>query len=100
MPQSHIYKYLRQSAKLALCHLSQLRPGRLVRFYKRWARSQDPTASPMKDEVPWMTFGAIEFLQRALREDMVVFEYGSGGSTLFFANRVRRLVTIEHDPEW
>lgn len=31
---------------------------------------------------------------------MKVLEYGSGGSTLFFANRVDYLVSIEHDPPW
>jgi predicted O-methyltransferase YrrM len=31
---------------------------------------------------------------------MRVFEYGSGGSTLFFANRVREVISVEHDPEW
>jgi predicted O-methyltransferase YrrM len=28
------------------------------------------------------------------------FEYGSGGSTLFLCQRIRALVTVEHDPKW
>jgi predicted O-methyltransferase YrrM len=31
---------------------------------------------------------------------MSVFEYGSGGSTLFFARKIRRLVSVEHDKYW
>ena len=31
---------------------------------------------------------------------MTVFEYGGGGSTLFFATKVRELVTVEHNKEW
>lgn len=31
---------------------------------------------------------------------MRVLEYGAGGSTIFFARRVRSVVTVEHDPIW
>ncbi|MBC7901880.1 MAG: hypothetical protein H7Y27_00595 [Gemmatimonadaceae bacterium] len=31
---------------------------------------------------------------------MTVFEYGGGGSTLFFLSKVRRVHTVEHDKEW
>jgi hypothetical protein len=31
---------------------------------------------------------------------MSVFEYGSGGSTLFFCDRVKRVVSVEHDAAW
>jgi len=31
---------------------------------------------------------------------MHIFEYGSGGSTLYFASRVQRLVSVEHNPQW
>jgi len=31
---------------------------------------------------------------------MVVFEYGSGGSSLFLAARVKHLYSVEHDASW
>lgn len=31
---------------------------------------------------------------------MVVFEYGSGGSSLFLASRVKHLYSVEHDAAW
>jgi len=31
---------------------------------------------------------------------MKAFEYGSGGSTLYFADRVAEVVSVEHDKEW
>jgi hypothetical protein len=31
---------------------------------------------------------------------MTVYEYGSGGSTLWFSARVARVVSIENDPAW
>ena len=29
-----------------------------------------------------------------------MFEFGSGGSTIFFAKRVKNLVSVEHDEDW
>jgi hypothetical protein len=36
---------------------------------------------------PWMPFDVIEFLGEQLRIGTHVFEYGSGGSTLFWVSR-------------
>jgi hypothetical protein len=55
---------------------------------------------PIDDQMPWVTFRAQRFLEGFLRPDHKVFEYGSGGSTLFFARRVAKLVSVEHDPSW
>jgi hypothetical protein len=56
--------------------------------------------SPLKAELPWFCYDAIEFLQGWVGAEMVVYEYGSGGSTLFFAHRAKRLVSIEDHPGW
>jgi hypothetical protein len=56
--------------------------------------------SALEDGVPWLTFGATAWLSSYLRPEMRVFEYGSGGSTIFLAARVRELVSVEHDPDW
>lgn len=31
---------------------------------------------------------------------MIVFEYGSGGSTLFFQKYVKKIISIEHNRIW
>lgn len=49
---------------------------------------------------PWIAFDAIEYLARVVRPGMAVFEYGSGGSTLFWLRRGARVVSVEHDPAW
>lgn len=49
---------------------------------------------------PWYTYPAISYLKDIIRQDWKVFEYGGGYSTLFFKNKVKHLVTIEHDQEW
>lgn len=50
--------------------------------------------------VPWWTYAAIHFMERALRGDETVVEYGSGQSTKWLAARVATIHTIEHDAEW
>lgn len=35
-----------------------------------------------------------------LRSDMLVFEWGMGGSTTWLADRVKHVTSVEHDPEW
>jgi len=54
----------------------------------------------LEHEMPWLTFPAISLIENFLEPSMRVFEYGSGGSTLFFARRVREVVSIEHEGEW
>ena len=71
-----------------------------VQFLWSWFWSLLPGHSPLHDQLPWMNFRLIRWLDAYLRPDMTVFEYGPGGSTIFMARRVRRVVSIEHDPLW
>jgi hypothetical protein len=52
------------------------------------------------DEVPWITFSAINWLEKYLKKNMDVFEWGSGGSTLYIAPKVKKIISIEHDEKW
>jgi hypothetical protein len=56
--------------------------------------------TPLSSKTPWITFPAIRFLESFLRPDMRVYEYGSGGSTLFFADRVSKVISVEHNSLW
>jgi hypothetical protein len=55
---------------------------------------------------PWITFDAIDFVsdfirrQKARGEPLRVFEYGSGGSTLFWQGHGAECISIEHDATW
>ena len=46
---------------------------------------------------PWIPHNARRFLDTLLTPDKVVFEWGSGESTKYFAERVKKVVSIEHD---
>jgi hypothetical protein len=50
--------------------------------------------------IPWYTYPAIEYLKQLDFGNSAVFEYGSGHSTLFWAARARRVVSVEDDEVW
>lgn len=77
-----------------------VRRPRWIRHAWRWHQSLLPGREPLIDASPWVTFDCQAWLERWLAPTMRVFEWGSGGSTLFVACRVRQLVTIEHDAQW
>ena len=52
------------------------------------------------DPIPWYSYPAIEFIESILKKEFIVFEYGTGQSTFWWAERVRTIFTVEHDPEW
>jgi hypothetical protein len=70
------------------------------RYFLRWLRSLGENHSSVSDEQPWLTFEVIDFLQKTIRKTHTVFEFGGGGSTLFFVHRAKEVVTAEHDKTW
>src|SRR3989338_2336027 len=50
--------------------------------------------------LPWMSYNFIEFLKKNLTKNATVFEFGSGSSTIFFANRVKKIITLETCRKW
>jgi precorrin-6B methylase 2 len=56
--------------------------------------------TPLDLEIPWFSYAAIDFLEGFVQPHMAVCEYGSGGSTLFFAKRAQSVFSIENDPRW
>jgi hypothetical protein len=75
------------------------KPG-LVRWYSHWQSSLDGMRSPLTDELPWLTYQAIDWLSSHLTKEMSLFEWGLGGSTAFFSHRVDEVFSVEHDPLW
>jgi hypothetical protein len=50
--------------------------------------------------IPWYTYSAIKFLSDRIESPVSVFEYGSGNSTLWWAERAHRIICCEHDRRW
>ena len=49
---------------------------------------------------PWVAPQAVSWLDAHLDTSMRGLEYGSGRSTVWFANRLSELISIEDAPEW
>ncbi len=64
------------------------------------SKSLLPWNNSTKDQIPWITFEAKKWLEKYLKPDMIVFEYGSGGSTFFFQKHVKKIISIEHNRNW
>ncbi len=65
-----------------------------------WLKSVAFSQGPLCDAWPRMPFPAIHFLETLLTKKSRVFEYGAGGSSMFFSSRVGELVSVEHDSHW
>ncbi len=50
--------------------------------------------------IPWLTYPFMKFVENRLNDRLSVFEYGSGNSTLWFADRVKEVVSVENDQKW
>lgn len=68
------------------------------KYFTRWKELVGK--SPLEAKQPWISFEAIDFIEKRIRETDRVFEFGGGGSTLFFLSRAAEVVTVEHDREW
>lgn len=49
---------------------------------------------------PWIVPEAVKFLEKTIKQDWKIFEFGSGWSTIFYAERAEMVVSLEHDPSW
>jgi predicted O-methyltransferase YrrM len=74
--------------------LSSLRPAYLV------PRLQQISFCRRRPDAPWLTEGAVLLLEAWLRPEDAGLEWGSGRSTLWFAQRVGRLLSVEADRHW
>lgn len=55
---------------------------------------------PFELGIPWINFSLKNWLDKNLNKNMIVFEYGSGGSSIYFSNNCKQVVSIEHNEKW
>jgi hypothetical protein len=77
-----------------------MRPSQLLRPRYVADRVRLAVHQRLHPDAPWLTAEATSVLERWLRRDQVGIEWGSGRSTLWFAERVGRLLSVEHHPGW
>jgi len=80
--------------------------GKELKSFRHWTpqyvfhRALDLLYRRFHPDDPWLTPQAISILDSWLTAEDKGIEWGSGKSTLWFARRVKQLVSIEHDPVW
>ncbi len=58
--------------------------------------SQDQNGNPL----PWMTYPAIDFLQKNTTKNQNIFEFGCGASTIFFSKLAKKVIGLETNKRW
>lgn len=82
-------------ALLSLNHTGYLKDNGWFNSFER----QIPIDSN-SEPIPWTTYPFIDFIKPRLNNELTVFEYGSGYSTLFFARYTKAVTSVEHDENW
>lgn len=62
----------------------------------REKRSVDAAGAPL----PWLSYPAITFISERLNQTQLLYEYGCGGSTVWFAQRCKEIYSVEHHEQW
>lgn len=69
-----------------------------------WIKSfmYENAVNPYLEPMLWNTFSFFWYMQHNFDKlkDAVVFEYGSGGSTSFWSNTCKQVVSVEYDEQW
>ncbi len=50
--------------------------------------------------IPWMNFPVVRFLEDRLKDDLNLFEFGSGYSTFFYSRKVKAVTSVENNESW
>jgi len=89
------------SPKNVLWKLIQLR-WRGMLYEEGWFESACYYQSINRDKepIPWWSYSFNDFFIPKLNNNIIVFEYGSGNSTLFLEKQVKDIISVEHDSDW
>src|SRR5687768_17402765 len=66
----------------------------------RWLRDRIERCTPISAGLPWIAWSCIRFLVQRVPPGARVFEWGAGGSTIFFAALGCSVVSVESSVRW
>lgn len=69
---------------------------------KGWKKSflKKKSIDAKDNPVPWLTYSFVYFIEKKLKPELNLFEFGSGNSTIWFSQRVNKVWSIECNLEW
>ena len=68
--------------------------------YFLWRKNRFKKNKYLENPYPWLTNKTINFLKSYKGDDINLFEWGSGASTLWYSKQGYNVYTVEHDKEW
>ena len=72
----------------------------IMALRQKWFASFAKNRNSVSDESTWLTQFAMEYLQQTVQSTHVIFEFGGGGSTLYFCKHAQAVHTVEDHPDW
>lgn len=54
----------------------------------------------LRENVPWIVPESLDFLRGIIQPDWSVWEWGSGGSTVYWARNCKFTISVEHNSKW
>jgi hypothetical protein len=71
-----------------------------VLYFIKWRFYRYSNKGTLDYQIPWLVFSCINYLDKIHKKGLEVFEYGSGGSTIYFAKNGSKITSVEHDANW
>lgn len=71
-----------------------------IHYFFYWIKSFVIKNGFVVKNIPWITFESKMIIDKIINKDFVIFEWGSGGSTIYFSGLVKGVISVEHDKEW
>lgn len=54
----------------------------------------------LRKGLPWITPESLEVLDTLIQRDWDIFEWGAGGSTIYWMRNCAHVISVEHNSEW
>ncbi|PIR60658.1 MAG: FkbM family methyltransferase [Candidatus Pacebacteria bacterium CG10_big_fil_rev_8_21_14_0_10_44_54] len=91
-------RLLRQTNLIALYELKKSSYLSENGWFNSFATKQSISADGQP--LPWMTYPLVDFIIPRISNNLSVAEYGSGGSTIWWASKVKDVFAVEGDKFW
>ena len=89
--------YLTNRERVQKVFLSLIKHPSFVIPYFKYSLTKK---TPLEIGLPWWSYKSIKKVESLLNSNLTVFEWGSGGSTVFLCHRVKSIVSVENDYNW
>ena len=97
-----LYKYYKQQKLFRRVNKVLVRNSESFLYTTGWLRSlaEGKPLDETGNHIPWMNYPIVNLLRERLQSSFLLFEFGSGYSTLFYSRYVKKVISVESDKYW